>query len=246
MEQTAENSVDTVDAIVPLTDVEAAADEIEATVGELCENGDIGSYCEAYADTLVRQATEKLDPADIEEGCLQGLETFVPGQGPNLQVGDCVVLSIATGSASGVDCSQPYDGEVTAVFQIGGDEYPGEDAVLREVEQGCASSPTFLYPTKASWNLQGDRLVVCILDVVFSLEAGDCLIYSETLQRVGCSEPYDAEVIDAFDMPGTAFPGDDAVADYVEQNCPLRTDQYFFPTEETWATGDRQIACLDE
>ncbi len=245
-EETAKNAAESASTIIPLKDVDAAARELGVHYGVLCTDGNTSAFCEAQAETLVKQATEKLDTADVEEGCLQSVGTFVTSQGSDLQVGDCVVVTIAIGSAVAVDCSEPHDGKVTALFQIEGAEFPGEEAVLREVEQGCSDSPTFLYPTKATWNLQRDREVVCIIDVAFDLEVGDCLIYAETLQRVSCSKPHDAEVIDAFDMPGTTYPGDNAVGEYGQQNCPVDTDQYLFPVEETWAIGDRLIVCLDE
>ncbi len=97
----------------------------------------------------------------------------------SLQVGDCVnglhesenILSLPA-----VPCSEPHEGEVFALFDLQGAEYPGGSAVIRQAGDGCsrrlasyapaaAEDPSIelfsLYPTDTTWR-QGDREVICI------------------------------------------------------------------------------------
>jgi hypothetical protein len=187
--------------------------------------------------------------------CQEGKSAF------DLEVGDCVVPpDLAAGEAADVervrtvDCSGAHNAEVIAVFNIEGDKFPGEGAVSREAEERCpAKSTLYLYPTEESWNQRHDREVACIVEAIFDLQVGDCMNYSgteeliESVQRVDCSEPHRAEVIYTLTMPGTAYPGDDAVGEYAWLNCPGDTDWPMTPTRDTWElAGDRDIQCMRE
>jgi len=96
-----------------------------------------------------------------------------------LQVGDCVNnLQNNTNlqSLPGVPCAQPHEGEVFAVFDLPGGDYPGRDAVREQVSTQCTAA-LYAYspgarndasiglftvsPQEQSW-ASGDRHVVCI------------------------------------------------------------------------------------
>ena len=96
-----------------------------------------------------------------------------------LKVGDCVNnLKDSTDvlSLPGVPCTQPHEGEVFAVFDLPAGDYPGQDAVDKQVSEQCntrlsAYSPSAaddpavglfsVYPLRQNWE-RGDREVVCI------------------------------------------------------------------------------------
>ncbi len=101
----------------------------------------------------------------------------------DLKVGDCwiapkqdVVDKVGT-----VPCAGLHDLETYAIFVLGGDEYPGEVEAAEMADLGCAdrfedftgepystSLQDFdtVFPSEQTWDLDGDRAVVCSL-VVF-------------------------------------------------------------------------------
>ena len=98
--------------------------------------------------------------------CEEGESVF------DLEVGDCVVALGA--GAEGyeeiervrtVDCSEPHDGEVLALFSVEGDDFPGKDAFFDMGLERCPSeATTYLHPTEDSWNEGGterSRASVC-------------------------------------------------------------------------------------
>ena len=96
-----------------------------------------------------------------------------------LQVGDCLndlTNSTDVSSLPSVDCAQPHQGEVFAVFDLPPGPYPGADGVDDLVSKGCNArladySPSApaddavglfsVYPLEQNWN-RDDREVVCI------------------------------------------------------------------------------------
>jgi len=96
-----------------------------------------------------------------------------------LQVGDCLndlTNSTDVSSLPSVDCTQPHEGEVFAVFDLPPGPYPGADGVDDLVSKGCNArlaeySPGApsddavglfsVYPLEQNWE-RGDREVVCI------------------------------------------------------------------------------------
>lgn len=98
---------------------------------------------------------------------------------------------------------------------------------------------------------------------VFTLAVGDCLaalpadVMSE-VPTVPCSEPHAHEVYAAHDLPGTAYVGTTAVTAIADAQClgsfaafagidyftSVLTYSYLYPTEESWAAGDRTVVCL--
>ena len=82
-------------------------------------------------------------------------------------------------SVSRVQCEQPHDNEVFAVFDYSGqgDEFPGQDALRGQADEECEARfedyvgipyedsvllATYLTPTEQTW-AQGDREIVCYL-----------------------------------------------------------------------------------
>ena len=185
--------------------------------------------------------------------CEEGKSAF------DLEVGDCIVPPEIVGDevvdverVRTVDCSEPHDGEVVAVFDVSGYTYPGDDVLFTRVMEQCPPESTlYHYPTKESW-AEGDREVACILGSLFDLQVGDCIRYPSaeeligSVERVNCSELHDAKVVGSVEMTGASYPGADAISDYGFQNCPGSTDQILGPTSKSWQLGDREITCLDE
>lgn len=76
-----------------------------------------------------------------------------------------------------VDCGEPHDNEVYALFDVEGGDLPGDDEVATSARNGCIGRfedyvgvayadaelfATWLYPSAASWE-DGDREVICVL-----------------------------------------------------------------------------------
>jgi hypothetical protein len=98
----------------------------------------------------------------------------------DLAVGDCFDDPASGGEVSSVesvDCAEPHDNEVYAVYDYDGDEYPGEEAMTAAADEGCEARfedyvgigyfdselySTHLTPTQDSWD-EGDREIVCVL-----------------------------------------------------------------------------------
>ncbi|MBD0292852.1 MAG: DUF4190 domain-containing protein [Jiangellaceae bacterium] len=95
----------------------------------------------------------------------------------SLEVGDCVNGLDATvlRSLPTVPCDQPHEGEVFAMFDLPEGEYPPEEELFAQADQGCADrlaafstqamddpaiSLFYLYPQEPSW--PEDREIVCI------------------------------------------------------------------------------------
>lgn len=99
---------------------------------------------------------------------------------------------------------------------------------------------------------------------VFSIRVGDCLNDSSASEEVTavplvpCSEPHDSEVFASIIMTGENFPGNDVVVAEADDACFERFEEfvgvpyldsiydfsYYFPTERSWAGGDREILCV--
>lgn len=100
----------------------------------------------------------------------------------------------------------------------------------------------------------------------FDLEAGDCFKIPDSdeigdVQRSPCNEAHSAEVFLVANFPDQdTFPGDAAFGAWIEENCggqafqdytgtaydPEGEIEYtaFFPTQEGWDDGDREMTCI--
>ncbi|WP_456786802.1 septum formation family protein [Cellulomonas sp. P5_C5] len=101
---------------------------------------------------------------------------------------------------------------------------------------------------------------------VFSLKVGDCLNQAaseeetevSSVPTVPCAEPHDSEAYAATDLPEGDYPGDASVTESADTYCydefatfiGLSYDESaldlasFYPTQESWAGGDREIMCF--
>ena len=97
------------------------------------------------------------------------------------------------------------------------------------------------------------------------LKVGDCFdaptTVSDTVEEVAhhpCTDAHTAEVVFVGDYPEGAFPGEDAFDVFSETNCIPAFNTYtgldfetameydmgvFYPLEEGWEQGDREITC---
>ena len=126
-------------------------------------------------DPSTTDSSERDESGEIVEG--GDLGVFA------VQVGDCVNLPDASddgvGSFESVSCNEAHDGEIYELFDLsGGDEFPGNEAIEPEAQQGCldAFEPfvgiayedsqfffTFLPPSEQSWEEIDDREVICLV-----------------------------------------------------------------------------------
>ena len=99
---------------------------------------------------------------------------------------------------------------------------------------------------------------------VFTIKVGDCLNDGGTegevseVPVVDCAEPHDSEAYASILMDDGDFPGDSAVEDQAISDCTSEFNSfvgldyqestldfaYYYPTEQSWANGDREILCL--
>ncbi len=99
---------------------------------------------------------------------------------------------------------------------------------------------------------------------VFSATTGDCVnvpdgVEISEFEGVACTEPHDAQVYAAFDLPDGVFPGLESVRASADEGCSERWDAFFeieyarseyfstrvTPTMESWnKIDDREILCL--
>jgi hypothetical protein len=99
---------------------------------------------------------------------------------------------------------------------------------------------------------------------VFTIAVGDCLndggVEGEvsTVPTVDCAEKHDSEAYASIIMDDGDFPGDQAVDDQAISDCTTEFNSfvgldyqssaldfaYYYPTEKSWANGDREILCL--
>lgn len=96
-------------------------------------------------------------------------------------VGDCFEEPENVGAIEDfetVDCDEPHFGEVYDTFDVEGDDYPGDEAVSQQAQDGCLTSfeeyvgipyEESIYqifpisPTEETWNEADDREVICVL-----------------------------------------------------------------------------------
>ncbi len=99
---------------------------------------------------------------------------------------------------------------------------------------------------------------------VLKLDVGTCFDDPETFEQVedvpivDCAEPHDNEVFANVDLTGDDYPGQEQVENRARQICYDNFSDYvgiayeasiygigwLFPTEDTWAVGDREVICF--
>lgn len=117
----------------------------------------------------------------------------------------------------------------------------------------------------------GTATTVAAATPVTDLVAGDCVNGSafsadstgETTeaQVTDCTASHDGEVVGVItytEGPEAAYPGEDQVAAYAEQQCAIAFEAYvgvaygssplsmvsLWPTEDSWSSGDREAVCV--
>ncbi|MEU0132719.1 septum formation family protein [Streptomyces sp. NPDC006296] len=102
---------------------------------------------------------------------------------------------------------------------------------------------------------------------VFSLSPGDCYNpqsgVSDTeelsVEIVPCDEAHEGQVVAEFDIEGESeYPGEDGATTIADKRCPAESQDflsdtwtvpegvglfYYFPTADSWKTGDRAVSC---
>jgi len=99
---------------------------------------------------------------------------------------------------------------------------------------------------------------------VLKLDVGTCFDDPDTFDQVedvpvvDCEDPHDNETIANVDLTGDDYPGREQVENRATQICYEEFSDYvgisyeasiydigwLFPTEETWAAGDREVICF--
>jgi hypothetical protein len=99
---------------------------------------------------------------------------------------------------------------------------------------------------------------------VFTIKVGDCLNDGGSTGEVSdvpvvdCAVPHDSEAYASIIMDDGEFPGEDAVTAQAETDCTTEFNTfvgldystssldfaYYYPTEQSWGQGDREILCL--
>lgn len=153
-------------------------------LGLLWTIGGIAFFATGAAPRLVESVQEAADGGSSESG-----ETGSDGEvieSSDLGLGDCfddpTALEAPSDEAfvSGelvlLACDQPHAFEVYHISAIAGAEYPGEDAVLVEVDQVCLDAfadfvglpyaesvieVIYYYPTQSTWTGRDDRSIIC-------------------------------------------------------------------------------------
>jgi len=118
-------------------------------------------------------------------GCAVVGDAAGPGETIVFEItaGDCLNDAAETGEVSTVavvDCAKPHDSEVYAAIVMADGDYPGDEQVLTQANDGCraeferfigvpAAESRYmfnaLYPTEGSWN-GGDREILCRVALV--------------------------------------------------------------------------------
>ncbi len=98
---------------------------------------------------------------------------------------------------------------------------------------------------------------------ITDLGPGDCFDRPEALEisdvkTFDCDEPHDFEVFAIVTHPPGSYPGSDGLFEWSDENCLAEFEDYvglafaesaiymnyFIPSEDGWADGDREVICL--
>jgi len=100
---------------------------------------------------------------------------------------------------------------------------------------------------------------------VFEVQVGDCINFEaeaeevQTVPQIPCAQPHDAEAFSSLMLDDGEFPGLESVTATSDAHCvgPAYEEfvgvayeeselaaTYFYPTEMSWAQGDREVLCL--
>lgn len=131
------------------------------------------SGCSALSGILGGNDAQRDDDGNVTEGT--NIDIF------SLKVGDCMPASDASGEITDADvvpCSEPHADEVFYEFELQGDELPGDDEIMSQVEAECVPAFTefvgvdyyestldfwWITPTEDTWTQANDRVVQCVI-----------------------------------------------------------------------------------
>jgi hypothetical protein len=126
--------------------------------------------------------------------------------------------------------------------------FPGESYLDELADERCNRGAPFTYliPLEESWS-NGDRTIVCINDYTAIYVLGGCL--DESDYAIACEHEDAVRVVtalvDVSDELGeaAAYPGVDYFDEVFEEDCRSDDDYYLYPTDRSWALGDREVVC---
>jgi hypothetical protein len=122
--------------------------------------------------------------------------------------------------------------------------------------------------SRASRQTDGGEIVASGDVGAFELQTGDCIISGQIaadevfsdVKAVPCTEAHDSQVVGTYNVIGDDL-DEDAIYAEAETRCSQIMESYvgpgwwdeenltfsfFYPTTESWADGDREVACLAE
>jgi len=164
-----------------------------------------------------------------------------------------------------VPCSEEWDYRLLNSFSVpSGDTYPGDDYFLAEAVTHCDRRKSIvLRPTVDSWGYHKE--VNCVqesfglptdqrwrLERIFAAgteQQGKCYVAGPddaSIEEVPCTDPHGYKVEALLEVPDGAYPGDTALGDRANTDCPLRTENYLLPSEASWRQGQHLIICLSD
>lgn len=105
---------------------------------------------------------------------------------------------------------------------------------------------------------EGTTTDVFTVKVGFCLNDGDATGEVSEVNVIDCASPHDSEAYKSVIMADGDFPGETAVDDQAVSECTSAFSgfvgidyetstldfSYYYPTEDSWGSGDREILCL--
>ncbi|MDH6180489.1 hypothetical protein M2152_000671 [Microbacteriaceae bacterium SG_E_30_P1] len=118
---------------------------------------------------------------------------------------------------------------------------------------GCAPTAPQNTETSAPEEVETDAFAIAVGDCLNDMGEGEVT----TIPKVDCDEPHETEVYGSSTISDGDFPGNDAIVAQADVDCTelfanyvgaAAEDSkysigYYFPTEESWENGDREILC---
>lgn len=163
----------------------------------------------------------------------------------------CLLVALAACTDASPPEPSPTDGGTTSAEAT---DSPTDDA----------SEPT--EPTDDATSEEDDGDGTPGIEDVPTADVGACLNLADVLSTGGvsdiptvdCTEEHDAQVFAVVELPDGDFPGDDAIATSISDECEAAFEGFIGtpptdsalsfdglgPSEATWSVGDREIICL--
>lgn len=191
----------------------------------------------------------------------------------SLKVGDCIESTIPerveTENVVRVPCDREWQYRVVGSVLVSGDTYP---TLLEFRRLGFANcdrrSSFFMHPGQEAWSAlePSDRRIECLqhsfglsltdpgkLDRMVSdssLQPGECFndvpeSGFRQVELVSCLGNWDFRVVESIALPSdTPYPSESYLKARADLDCNVTTDNFIFPSAQTWDEGNRNIICL--